>query len=416
MIKLIKNITLQNYLWTILSAGINSVLPSFMIWICARALGVEGAGIISYAIAVSDLPKALILYGVRGFQATDVHNEFDFNVYLRLRVYTIAAALSAFAVFILASGITPVKTVLMAFWIMYVVIDSVSDVFEGELQRHNKMYLAGSIRFVRAFLAMLVFGMTILAIKILATAMVFIILTALVITAMGVFLNRNNFINYNKVIPHGEIKNLLLACAPIFLTQLLYIVYLNLPKYLISGLRTNAELAIYTIILMPSWLINLFSSFVFSGPELTKVAHYYREKEYSKLTKRVIMQFTFIAILSALLITLAFFEGIPFLSWMYKMNLSEYRLSLVITMCGGCFAAVCNLMGNVLVVIRKQKYYFAGYIVVVLLSGCTMPFIVSRWGVTGAAWSGVVYLPPLALYFFITYLSILKKNIAVEQD
>ena len=90
MIKL-RSPVVQNQLWTIISAFVISAYVSVLVFVAARLMDLQAAGILAFAAAVSDLIRALISLAVRTYQGKDVKQEFNFNSYLILRT---ACALS----------------------------------------------------------------------------------------------------------------------------------------------------------------------------------------------------------------------------------------------------------------------------------------------------------------------------------
>jgi O-antigen/teichoic acid export membrane protein len=77
--------------------------------------------------------------------------------------------------------------------------------------------------------------------------------------------------------------------------------------------------------------------------------------------------------------------GIPALSWIYVIDLSQYKGTLLIIVLGGCFCTFSYVFDNALVVIRKQNLLVCAYVIAWLYTKTTAHHMVEKWAMAGAA-------------------------------
>jgi len=79
---------------------------------------------------------------------------------------------------------------------------------------------------------------------------------------------------------------------------------------------------------------------------------------------------------------------------------------------GAMIRAPVFIIGPVLLMFRKQKQVFFGSIAIALTSGPLMWFLVSNYGLYGAAFSGIVIFLPQTILHFLLYHTALRKRVS----
>ena len=188
----------------------------------------------------------------------------------------------------------------------------------------------------------------------------------------------------------------------------------NAPKYAINNLHSNVMQNVYNILFMPAFVINLFSSFVFR-PMLVKMALYWKEHRFKALIKIIglmnmgIMGFTMVVVIGAWLL------GIPVLSFLYAIDLSDYRLQLLMVMIVGGLSALMSFANNVLVVMRKQHVLIPISAVSFIFALIAVPKIVELYVITGAIVSyGISIGLIVLLYNIVIVFSLYKEKRGIK--
>ena len=81
----------------------------------------------------------------------------------------------------------------------------------------------------------------------------------------------------------------------------------------------------------------------------------------------------------------AYILGIPVLSWLYGVNLKDYKMTLLLLLLCGGVNAVNIIFYYVLAIMRKQKYMTILYLIVCGVALIIMDPITGRLGLNGAA-------------------------------
>lgn len=73
------------------------------------------------------------------------------------------------------------------------------------------------------------------------------------------------------------------------------------------------------------------------------------------------------------------------LSWLYNTPLGDYKKPFVILLFGSAFLACSGYLAVVIILMRKQKWLLAGYLLSAVLAMTLSSQVVIRFGVLGAS-------------------------------
>lgn len=100
--------------------------------------------------------------------------------------------------------------------------------------------------------------------------------------------------------------------------------------------------------------------------------------------------------------------GIPVLSMVYSVDLSEYKKELLIIIVGGCIYTFAAVLDNALVVIRHQYALIVVYGLTYLYINNVVEYMIGVGGMMGAALSYasamLVFFAVMATVFLISFL------------
>ena len=117
-----------------------------------------------------------------------------------------------------------------------------------------------------------------------------------------------------------------------------------------------------------------------------------------------------VLVLTVLGLIVAATIGIPVLSAVFGVDLSEYRQELCIIMLGGGMLAYATYFSTVIAIIRVQKSLIACYGVVSAMSLLLSGLFVKPYGIYGACWLYVLLMGVLALLLYIAMRIKLKQE------
>ncbi|MCI6887959.1 MAG: lipopolysaccharide biosynthesis protein [Lachnospiraceae bacterium] len=392
----------RNMIWNMIGSFLYAFASMVLTMAVVQIVGDEQGGIFTFAFTTFGQQMFMVAYfGIRPYQITDVENRYTFGDYLGLRMLTSACALAIGIGYILMQGYTPQKAWVVFLMVCYKVIDGFADTYEAEFQRSGRLYLTGKSNAFRTVLSVGCFITALLMTK----SLVFASAAAVGAQVLGVLLFDVAVIggldNIDWSWNPAGCRGLLQSCLLLFLSVFLDFYIFSAAKYAIEGNMNDAAMAVYGAIFMPTSVINLVAGFVIR-PFLTKLSYYWEVKEMKAFGGVIGKIFVVILGLTVLAVGGAAVLGIPVLSLLYsnlRDALSECRLALVMIVLGGGFNAWMNLFYYTLVIMKRQRHIFGGYVLVCVTAAVISPQAVRAGGILGGAASYLLLMILLALCF-----------------
>ena len=207
-----------------------------------------------------------------------------------------------------------------------------------------------------------------------------------------------------------------MECFPLFISSYMTMYIINAPKYAIDKVLDSEAQACFNYIFMPVFVIGLMSQFVYQ-PIIGKLSLMWHQKEIGKFYKLIMHQGIIIGILSALVLLGGYLLGIPVLSIVFHVELSNYKGHFVILLVGGIFLAYIYFFQMIMTVIRQQNLLTIGYCIIYFVFFIFGSTVVREFGLMGISLFYMSALAVLAIAFFImvimktkTYSKTVLKN------
>src|SRR5699024_9409572 len=134
--------------------------------------------------------------------------------------------------------------------------------------------------------------------------------------------------NKEKVHLTLNFKNVLIECIPILLSAFLTNFIINIPINAIELYSTNQLQAVYNILFITTSIIALVSSIIFM-PMYTKISQDWYKKRYKDFLKKITNVVIFICLFTIVVLIIAYFLGIPVLSFVYNVELAKYKFQFL---------------------------------------------------------------------------------------
>lgn len=402
------------YLWNTCAAMLNAFQTVFILMLISRIDPVIDAGVFTIAFAIGNLMLTIGKYGIRQFQVSDVEEKYSFREYTASRIVTsIIMILASFAYVGVnfATGLyNPSKCMVVILICLAKVIDAIEDVIHGMLQQYLRLDAAGKILSVRmstyifVYLICYYFSKNLVLTSAVALVVSFVQFVILNYTAV------KGFEIKKKTFDIRNVKNIFVECFPLFIASYLVIYIGNAPKYAIDKVMSSEAQACFTYIFMPVFVISLLSQFVYQ-PVISKMALLWHEKKISQFNKLIFRQIGLILLLSIAAIIGGYLLGIPVLSIIYGVDLTEYKKALVILLIGGGALAIVNFLQMIITVARKQKLLIIGYLLAFLLFVFGGKTITERFGMVGISVFYTVVVIILGIVFTGLTVGIIRKSV-----
>ena len=397
-----------------MGSGVYAFATILFVMIAKRMVG-ETAGAAFYmAFTTGQMLLTIGYFEIRPFQVTDQKRQYAPADYLGFRLITCAimmlCALAVAAIYLINGRTDMPGAALIVILCGYKMFDGLSDVFEGEFQRNDRIDISGKSLAFRTIGAVAAF--TVIAFF---TGNIYISSFAvLVISGIGTLVValvwRKKFEKLKVSFSKETMKSLFNSTILLFLGSAMCMWIWNGTKYVVEWRLTAHDTLVYGIIFMPTMVINLGSGFLFK-PMLTTLAKHYEGKQFRAFSRLMFVLSGWVVAVTLVTLIAAALLGIPVLSFIYDIDLSPYKLQMLILILAGGFNALGIVLYYALTTMRRQMNIFAGYIAAFILSIVLPIYMTGAYGITGAAYSYLVVMIILTgIFAAMTALGIKKEE------
>ena len=397
------------YIWFTMGTACFALATLVMTIVISRLLGETQAGMFSVGLSIAQWLVTIAYFEIRTFQVTDVRNEYSFKYYLTLRIVMCIITFLASIVYVVFNNYDIQKVIIILLVCLYKISDSIADTFEGEFQKEDRIDISGKSEFYRVFFSILVL---VIAVAVSKNLILSLIIMNVVAYGMIVLLDISIAVKSVSVRMTGDMKRLwelVKMCIPLAVSTFLSTYIINSSKLSVDRVLGDEAQLYYTAVFMPNMVINLFSGIIFKPMQTAMAVNYY-EKKYKNfwhiISKMILIitGFTFVCEVGAYIL------GIPVLSWLYGVNLKEYKLTLLLLLLCGGINAINIIFYYVLAIMRKQKYMTILYIIVCLVSFLIMDTMTGKMGLMGASLGYLILVSLLAALLLVYIIIQTRRN------
>ena len=397
------------YIWFTMGTACFALATLVMTIIISRLLGETQAGMFSVGLSIAQWLVTIAYFEIRTFQVTDVRNEYSFKYYLTLRILMCIITFLASIVYVVFNNYDIQKVIIILLVCLYKISDSIADTFEGEFQKEDRIDISGKSEFYRVFFSILVL---VIAVAVSKNLILSLIIMNVVAYGMIVLLDISIAVKRVSVRMTGDMKRLwelVKMCIPLAVSTFLSTYIINSSKLSVDRVLGDEAQLYYTAVFMPNMVINLFSGIIFKPMQTAMAVNYY-EKKYKNfwhiISKMILIitGFTFVCEVGAYIL------GIPVLSWLYGVNLKEYKLTLLLLLLCGGINAINIIFYYVLAIMRNQKYMTILYIIVCLVSFLIMDTMTGKMGLMGASLGYLILVSLLAALLLVYIIIQTRRN------
>lgn len=407
------------YIWNILGSLTNALLSMVSLMIVTRTVTGKEADIFSIAWAISQLMSTIGTFQIRNYQATDVKEVFKFKQYFVFRILTIFIMMVSSIGYVFVKEYDFYKSLIIMIVCGFRAIDSLADIYEGLFQQKERLDLAGKAITFRVVFATVVFGVVLFCAHNLLAAVFSLALSYIIgfiYTDLRYYFGVANLRSECKQkLEFNSFFLLFKEGLPLFVNAFLMMAITNEPKMAIDraiecGNMTDGTQTIFSILFMPASVLTLV--YIVFRPMITQMAILWSEKKISKFMKIIYKIGVCLLLIAVVVMIGSAILGIPVLSVIYAIDLSDYRIHLLTFVFGGCFCTFSYVLDNALIVIRCQYMLIFSYLVTWIYVKIITNWLVSKFDMLGAAFS---YASSMIVFFcftaflFLFYLSKAKK-------
>lgn len=403
-----KNIQFRkNFIWNILGTGINAFNSLFFMIIVTRVNGIDNAGIFTIAFSTACIMYIIGVYAGRIYQVTENDKTITDKEYILNRIITTVIMLILVIIFCLIKKYSIYKSIIFLLLTTYKALEAFSDVIYGILQKNEKLDIVGKSLFFKSIISVIAFIIIDFITKNLIISMVTTILINILILFIYDLKNSDEYIDYKVKFHRNNILKIFKAGFFTFAIAFLGMYILNAPKYAIDNYLENNYQTIFGIIVMPATIIGLVAQFLIH-PYLNQILSLYEERNLKGLNKLILRLIFVILGFGAISSVLAYFLGPEVLGIVYGIDLTSYRLELLIIIISSTIYTVGVIYSSVLTTVRDTRSQFIIYIIISIVALIVSNVCTKVAKIEGAV---IAYLIIMATQFLIytTYTNIKLK-------
>lgn len=398
----------KNFIWNLIGTTTNTLTSLMYMILITRLNGLEEAGVFSFAFSNACVLAVIGMYMGRTYQVSStVYSE---KVFLQTRKVTCALMTAVSAGMILIYGYPAQKAVVFLSWTLVKTLEAFADVLYAVLQRHDRLDCEGKSLTMKALLSITVFTVLDLLFRDILIASVGVLAASLLVLLTWDLSNYRKYRNPAASWTVKECKEVFGEGAFICATTLLASYLVNAAKYAINSGGTDSDQAVYGILVMPATAMNLVGQYLIQ-PFLMKISYQYHQKQTKEFVRSVLLMEGVLIGIGAVGILCAGTIGIPILSLVYGVGLSEYRGELMLVMAGAICYGSTTILTNILTVMNRNRIQTVCFAVLSLAVLVISGQVVKIGGIAGAV---SVYFGSM-LCAFLTLAFITFKNLKKEK-
>lgn len=405
------------YIWNIIGSMSNAFLSVIILMIVTRSLNKGQADVFSVAWSISQLMATIGTYQIRTYQATDVQERFSFRQYFIFRILTVTAMIITSCVYITMHKYGMDKALVIIILCLFKAIDSMADLYEGWFQQKERLDLTGKAMTYRIVAALLVFLISLIIYRNLSLSCLCLLVCYLVcffcfnvryvikITAL-----------HTLKAPIKGVKwlgDMLKEGTPLFINAFLMMSITNTPKMVIDNMLEIGRIepgsqTVFNILFMPASMLTLI--YIVFRPLLTELAIQWTKRRVKRFLMILGKMSLCLFLLGILTVGASTIIGLPILSLLYAIDLSQYKAELLIIMVGGSLCTFSYVLDNALVVVRKQYLLLISYVVSWVYIKIVARRMTEEWGLKGATLSYATSMLVFLLITTVIFIVCLRKS------
>ena len=403
------NNTKKNVIWNMIGTTANAFNSLFFMIIVTRINGLKDSGVFTLAFSLACLFCFIGNYEGRVFQVTDVKQDFSNKEYILHRISSCILMMVTVLIYCLIMKYDAYKMSVTFALCFMKCCEVFSDVFYGVLQKNDNLELVGKSLFFKSIASILVFVVFDIVTKNLLLSCFGLDLTWLVVLFLYDIPKTKKLILKEEKISLTNIIKLYKDGFFSFSILFLGVYLVNAQKYALDGVVVESLQAIFGIVLMPATIISLACQYLLQ-PILNTIANLYalgQKKEFNILifkSSLLVIAFGLVCIIGAYLL------GIPVLNILYGVDISDYKLCLILIILGAIFYSLSTLVSAALTTIRYTFVQFIVYSLTSLFALFVSKLFIIKFSLIGASFAYLLCMFIQFLLYLFIYIYIMRKQ------
>lgn len=382
----------KNAAWNLVGNVIYAASQWAMLVILAKLTSPLAVGQFALGMALTAPVVLLLNLQLRAAQATDARGAYEFRDYLALRLTTVALMFATVASAVLVAGYRR-ETVLVVVGIALAkCAESITDIFHGLFQRHERMELIGKSCIAKSVLSLAAFsagvyftGDVAWGVAGLAAAWTAVLVGYDIPQASR--LARQDPRKRLDLRPRWRARaqlQLVRVTLPLGLAAMLVALNTNLPRYFVEHLLGEASLGIFAAL---AYFVIAGSTVVgaVADSAMPRLANHHARGDSAAYVRLIGKLLVVAVVIGALGIAVTLLAGRLLLQLVYGAEYAAAAPTFVWIMVAGLLTYIAGVLGNGLLAARKflEQLMLLTCAALVMVGACAV--LIPQWGLVGAA-------------------------------
>lgn len=378
--------------WNSFGSSIYLFFQWLITYLVTRLLGFHDAGIFSLAMAIGAVAFAISLYGVRGYQVSDLSGKYSERIYILSRFVTSLVAVIGVGVYGLLSHYDTYMLLCILTYTLFKMTEAHVDVYHGIIQKAYRMDLIGKSFILRGIVGSVVFIVCAYATHSPLWSIVAMAAVSLMIVLTYDRPNAKSIVHHKHSEHHSRtIYSLLVECFPLAVYSLLASTIVAVPRVILEQMRGSELLGIYASVAIPAVIIQVVAGFIFA-PLITVFAEHYHKKDISSFTSLFVKTLLVILGISVVVVIAGWLVGDFGLKLLFGQSIAQYTYLFIPVLILSAVTAISWFIGLLLTVVRN----FTGLIIPSIV-GFLICLMLSRSWIEAYSLNGVSLVLIVAL-------------------
>jgi O-antigen/teichoic acid export membrane protein len=395
----------RNFSWTLVGNLVYAGCQWAVLVVLAKLVTPEMLGQFALGLAIVAPVLKFTNLELRGLQSTDARREYSFGQYLSVRVVTAVLALPAITA-IAVLGHYPRSTALVVLAVaLSKTFDSMSDVYYGLLQQHERMdriamsmIIQGSLQLAALMLVLfltrsVLFGALAMAVVSAAVLVVYDLRSARLVLGVGrkrlPFLSGRVISRPRALICRRDIAalgQLVWLGLPLGVVMAINALILNVPRYFVENSHGERALGVFAAILYLTTIGSMVLT-ALSGAATPRLAASFARREYSAFWSLLTKLFGIAVLLGIAGFLLALVAGPQVLTVLYRPEYAKHSAAFVWLMAASGPTYVASILGLAVTSMRCFHVQVPCRCLHLVITYALCLYFIPRNGVEGAAWA-----------------------------
>lgn len=384
-----KPLTLRrNFSWTFIGNAVYAGCQWGMLMVLAKLGSPEMVGQFTFGLAVTAPVIMFTNLQLRAIQVTDAQKQFLFADYLGLRLISTGLALLIITIISFSSGYQ-METSLVIFLIgLAKATESISDVFNGLVQQHERMDRMAISLIIKGPLSLLLLGIGVYVsgkvfwgVLGLLIVWIFVLFGYDIRSALLVIKQRS------KLRPNWHwqtLIKLLLLSLPLGFVMMLISFNANIPRYFIERYLGVRELGIFAALAYFIALGNMIVS-ALGDASISRLAQYYANGNRIAFRNLLFKLVGIAAVVGVIGVLVAIVAGRPILTLLYRPEYGEQTNLFVCLMVVAGINYMSSFMSYGITAARYFRIQIPLFMTVAIVSAMTCFWLLPKLGLLGGA-------------------------------